>query len=206
MRNKNLRKGSQETRMQDIPADTETRRPSSRVLQEVIRQAPAEYVTVGGLTSSLHRHSFGIIMLSLGLLATTPVGSTVPGFIDPAITAEIGQFAAIQTAAPSLGAELTPVNVRDAPEIERAVAAFSRYPNGGLLVTGSPLIAAQRHLIITLAARHKLPAVYTNRFFVNDGGLICYGPDLVDQHRRAAGYVDRILKGEKAASARTRIC
>jgi len=118
---------------------------------------------------------------------------------DPAITAGIGQFAAIQTAAPSLGVELTPVNVRDATEIERAIAAFSRYPNGGLLVTGSPLIAVQRDLIITLAARHKLPAVYANRFFVNDGGLICYGPDLVDQHRRAAGYVDRILKGEKSA-------
>jgi hypothetical protein len=81
MRNKNLRKGSQETRMLDIPADTEKRGPSSRVLQEVILQAPAEYVTVGWLTSTLHRHSFGIIMLSLGLLATTPVGSTVPGFI-----------------------------------------------------------------------------------------------------------------------------
>jgi putative ABC transport system substrate-binding protein len=118
---------------------------------------------------------------------------------DPAITAGIGQFAAIQTAAPSLGVELTPVNVRDAIEIERAIAAFSRYPNGGLLVTGSPLIAVQRDLIITLAARHKLPAVYANRFFVNDGGLMCYGPDLVDQHRRAAGYVDRILKGEKPA-------
>jgi putative ABC transport system substrate-binding protein len=118
---------------------------------------------------------------------------------DPAITAGIGEFAAIQTAAPSLGVELTPVNVRDATEIERAIAAFSRYPNGGLLVTGSPLIAVQRDLIITLAARHKLPAVYANRFFVNDGGLMCYGPDLVDQHRRAAGYVDRILKGEKPA-------
>jgi putative ABC transport system substrate-binding protein len=118
---------------------------------------------------------------------------------DPAITAGIGQFAAIQTAAPSLGVELTPVNVRDAAEIERAIAAFSRYPNGGLLVTGSPLIAVQRDLIIMLAARHKLPAVYANRFFVNDGGLLCYGPDLVDQHRRAAGYVDRILKGEKPA-------
>ncbi len=118
---------------------------------------------------------------------------------DPAITAGIGQFAAIQTAAPSLGVELTPVNVRDAAEIERAIAAFSHYPNGGLLVTGSPLIAVQRDLIIMLAARHKLPAVYANRFFVNDGGLLCYGPDLVDQHRRAAGYVDRILKGEKPA-------
>jgi putative tryptophan/tyrosine transport system substrate-binding protein len=118
---------------------------------------------------------------------------------DPAITAGIGQFAAIQTAAPSLGVELTPVNVRDAAEIERAIAAFSRYPNGGLLVTGSPLIAVQRDLIIMLAARHKLPAVYANRFNILAGGLICYEPDRVDQYRRAAGYIDRILKGEKPA-------
>jgi putative ABC transport system substrate-binding protein len=136
----------------------------------------------------------------LELLKEIAPGTTRAAVLrDPAITAGIGQFAAIQTAAPSLGVELTPINVRDASEIERVVAAFSRYPNGGLIVTGSPLIAVQRDLIITLAARHKLPAVYANRFFVNDGGLICYGPDLVDQHRRAAGYVDLILKGEKPA-------
>jgi ABC-type uncharacterized transport system substrate-binding protein len=89
--------------------------------------------------------------------------------------------------------------VRDATEIERAIAAFSRYPNGGLLVTGSPLIAVQRDLIITLAARHKLPAVYAAVVDEEAVGLICYGPDLLDQHRRAAAYVDRILKGEKPA-------
>jgi ABC-type uncharacterized transport system substrate-binding protein len=89
--------------------------------------------------------------------------------------------------------------VRDAAEIERAIVAFARTPNGGLIVTGSSLATFHRDLIITLAARHKLPAVYSSRFYVADGGLICYGLDLVDQHRRAAAYVDRILKGEKPA-------
>ena len=100
---------------------------------------------------------------------------------------------------PSFGVELSPVNVRDAGEIERAVAAFARSPNGGLIVPASA--AAQLHLdlIITLAARHKLPAVYADRIYVTGGGLISYGPDRIDQYRRAAGYVDRILKGEKPA-------
>ena len=93
----------------------------------------------------------------------------------------------------------SPVNVRDAGEIERAVAAFARSSNGGLIVTASALALRHRDLIITLAARHKLPAVYYERYFVAAGGLISYGPDLVDQYRRAAGYVDRILKGEKPA-------
>ena len=118
---------------------------------------------------------------------------------DPAITAGIGQFGAIQSVAPSLGVEVSPVNVRDAGEIERAITAFARSSNGGLIVTASALAGVHRDLIITLAARHKLPAVYCERFFVTDGGLISYGPDLVDQYRRAAGYVDRILKGEKPA-------
>ena len=118
---------------------------------------------------------------------------------DPAIAAGIGQFGAIQAVAPSLGVEVSPVNVRDAGEIERAVAAFARSSNGGLIVTASALAIVHRDLIITLAARHKLPAVYSERFFVAAGGLISYGPDYVDQYRRAAGYVDRILKGEKPA-------
>ena len=118
---------------------------------------------------------------------------------DPAITAGIGQFAAIQSVAPSLGVELSPVNVRDAGEIERAITAFARASNGGLIVTASALAIVHRDLIITLAARHKLPAVYPYRYFVAGGGLISYGPDTIDQYRRAAGYVDRILKGEKPA-------
>jgi putative ABC transport system substrate-binding protein len=111
----------------------------------------------------------------------------------------IAQFGAIQTAAQSLGVEVKPVSVRDAGEIERAVAAFARPANGGLIVTPSASVPAHHDLIISLAARQKLPAVYPFRSMVTSGGLISYGPDLVDQFRRAAGYVDRILKGEKPA-------
>ncbi|MGA8692587.1 MAG: ABC transporter substrate-binding protein [Xanthobacteraceae bacterium] len=118
---------------------------------------------------------------------------------DPAITAGIGQFSAIQAVATSLGVEVSPVNVRDAGEIERVILAFAHGANGGLIVTGSALASVHRKPIITLAARYKLPAVYFERYFVTDGGLISYGPDLRDQYRRAAGYVDRILKGEKPA-------
>jgi putative ABC transport system substrate-binding protein len=118
---------------------------------------------------------------------------------DAATTGGIGQFAVIQSVAPSVGVEVSPVNARDAAEIERAVAAFARSPNGGLIVTSSALAVIHRDLIVTLAARHKLPAIYYRRLFVTGGGLISYGPDFVDQFRRAAGYVDRILKGEKPA-------
>ncbi|MFZ2145021.1 MAG: ABC transporter substrate-binding protein [Xanthobacteraceae bacterium] len=108
-------------------------------------------------------------------------------------------WGALQTAAPLVGIEMSPVNVRDAGEIQRAVTTFARQPNGGLIVPGSGLANVHRDLIITLAARHKLPAVYTGRFFVTGGGLISYGADSIDPHRRAAGYVDQILKGEKPA-------
>jgi len=118
---------------------------------------------------------------------------------DPAIASGAGQYAGIQAAAPSLGVELRAVGVRDAGEIERAITAFARSSNGGLIVTGSPLTLVHRDLIITLAARHRLPAVYPFRYFATSGGLISYGPDTVDPFRRAAGYVDRILKGEKPA-------
>jgi putative ABC transport system substrate-binding protein len=118
---------------------------------------------------------------------------------DAAIPSGTGQFGAIQSVAPSVGLEVSPVNIRDASEIERAVGAFARSANGGLIVTGSALAQLHRNLIITLAARYKLPAIYFERFFVTAGGLISYGPDLVDQYRRAADYVDRILKGEKPA-------
>ena len=109
------------------------------------------------------------------------------------------QFGAIQAVAPSLRVELNPVNARDAPGIERAIVDFARSPNGGLLVVGSSLAVRHRDLIVTLAARHKLPAVYFERTFVAAGGLVSYGADFVDQYRQAAGYVDRILKGEKPA-------
>ena len=118
---------------------------------------------------------------------------------DPAISQGIGQFGAIQSVAPSLGVAVSPVNIRDAGEIERVVTAFARGSNGGLIVTGSGLAIVHRELIITLAARHKLPAVYFQRGFVTAGGLISYGADPIDPHRRAATYVDRILKGERPA-------
>jgi putative ABC transport system substrate-binding protein len=118
---------------------------------------------------------------------------------DPAIASGSGQLGAIQAVAPSFGVEVSPVGVRDADEIEHALTAFARGSNGGLIVTGSNLAQVHRELIVTLTARHRLPAVYSNRVFVTGGGLISYGPDRIDQYRRAAGYVDRILKGEKPA-------
>jgi putative tryptophan/tyrosine transport system substrate-binding protein len=119
---------------------------------------------------------------------------------DPAITSGIGQFSVIQSVAPSVGVEVSPINLRDdAGEIERAVTAFARLGYGGLIVAAGSLANVHRDLIIALAARHKLPAVYIERTFVIGGGLISYGPDLIDQFRRAAAYVDRVLKGEKPA-------
>jgi putative ABC transport system substrate-binding protein len=118
---------------------------------------------------------------------------------DATIPSGLGQFGAIQTVAPSLGVEVKPVNVRDKGEIERAIGALARSANGGLIVTAGALAVFHRDLIVTLAARHKLPAVYSQRLFVAGGGLISYGIDQIDQYRRAAGYVDRILKGEKPA-------
>jgi putative ABC transport system substrate-binding protein len=118
---------------------------------------------------------------------------------DPAIAAGLGQWAAIQSVSPSTAIEVIPVNMDDAGEIERAVGAFGRNPNGGLILTGSPRALVHRDLIIGLAARYRLPAVYYERYFVSAGGLISYGLDYPDLFRRAAGYVDRILKGEKPA-------
>ena len=107
------------------------------------------------------------------------------------------RFAAIQAVAPALGVEITPMNVQDAGEIERGIAAFAIMPNGGLIVTGSALAASHRDLLVTLAAKQNLPTVYYERLFVTAGGLVSYGPDVLDQYRRAADYVVRILKGEK---------
>jgi len=118
---------------------------------------------------------------------------------DPTITTGIGLWGAIQALAPSVGMESVPVNVRNPAEIERAVAAFARSSDGGLIITGSAQAIRYRDLIVGLATRYKLPAVYYEHVFVHDGGLIAYGPDPVDQYRRSAGYVSRILKGEKPA-------
>jgi len=119
---------------------------------------------------------------------------------DPTIVAGIGQFAVIQSVAPSLGVEVRAINVRDTAEIERGVEAFARIANGGMIVTASALAILHRDLIVSLAARYKLPAVYFQKLFVAEGGLISYGADFLDQYRRAAGYVDRILKGENPAN------
>jgi putative ABC transport system substrate-binding protein len=184
-------------------------------LLQASRTVPIVFVTVpdpvgAGFVDSLARpggnatgflaFEYGISGKWLELLKQVAPGVTRAAVIrDPAITAGIGQFGAIQAVAPSFGVEVSPVNVRDTGEIERTVAAFARAPNGGLIVTGSALAQVHRNLIVTLAARHKLPAVYWDRTPVAGGGLISYGPDLRDQYRRAAGYVDRILKGEKPA-------
>jgi putative tryptophan/tyrosine transport system substrate-binding protein len=132
------------------------------------------------------------------LKETAPNLTRIAILRDPAMASGIGQFAVIQAMAPpSFGVELSPIDVRDGGEIERAVAAFARESNGGLIVTASSAASVHRELIIMLAARHGLPAVYPFRYFVTSGGLISYGPDATDEFRRAAGYVDRILKGER---------
>jgi putative tryptophan/tyrosine transport system substrate-binding protein len=184
-------------------------------LQQLTRTVPIVFVTVpdavgAGFVESLARpggnatgfiaYEYGISAKWLELLKEIAPGVTRAAVIrDPAISAGIGQFAAIQSVAPSLGVEVVPVNVRNAPEIESAIKAFAHSANGGMILTGSALAFVHRGLIVTLAARYKLPTVYWDRAPVTGGGLISYGPDLIDQFRRAAGYVDRILKGEKPA-------
>jgi putative ABC transport system substrate-binding protein len=154
----------------------------------------------GGNVTGFIQFEYSLSGKWLELLKEVAPGVTRVAILrDPAIAAGIGQFAVIQSVAPSLGIDVSPVNVRDPSEIERAIAAFARVSNGGLIVTASALAVLHRELIITLAARHKLPAIYYRRYFVDGGGLISYGYDIVDHYRRAAGYVDRILKGEKPA-------
>jgi len=154
----------------------------------------------GGNATGFMSYEFSLSGKWLELLKQIAPGVTRAAVLrNPDIASGPALFGVIQTVAPSLRVEVNPVNMRDAPEIERAVAAFARAPNGGLIVTASGPAALHRDLIIALAARHKLPAVYYERTFVVAGGLISYGSDLIDQYRQAAGYVDRILKGEKPA-------
>ena len=154
----------------------------------------------GGNATGFTSFEYGLSAKWLELLKEIAPAVTRAGVIrDPALASGPAQFAAIQSMAPSLGVEVSPINMRDISETERAVAAFARAASSGLVVTGSALVAVHRHRIIALAARHKLPAVYPEGSYVRDGGLMSYGPDFLDQYRRAAGYVDRILKGEKAA-------
>ena len=154
----------------------------------------------GGNATGFLMFEYGLSGKWLELLKQIEPGVTrVAVLRDPAIASGIGQFGALQSVAPSLGVELSPIDVRDAGEIERAVSTFARSSHGALIVAASPEASRHRDLIVTLAARHRLPAVYASRYFVTDGGLMSYGPDLIDQYRRAAGYVDRILKGERPA-------
>jgi putative tryptophan/tyrosine transport system substrate-binding protein len=154
----------------------------------------------GGNATGFMDLEYGMAGKWLELLKQIASGVTrVAVLRDPATPTGPAQFGVIQAVAPSLGMEVNPVNVRDASEIERAVGAVARFPNGGLIVTPSGWASVHRELIVKLAAQHMLPAVYFGRYFVADGGLISYGPDLSDQYRRAASYVDRILKGEKPA-------
>jgi putative ABC transport system substrate-binding protein len=154
----------------------------------------------GGNATGFISFEFSLSGKYLELLKEIAPGVTrVAVLRDAAISTGIGQFGVIQAVAPALRMDVSPINVRDGGEIERTITDFARSPNGGLIVTGSGLAAFHRDLIVALAAQHKLPAVYFDRPFVAAGGLISYGTDLIDQHRRAASYVDRILKGEKPA-------
>jgi putative ABC transport system substrate-binding protein len=186
---------------------------SVAALQRVTRTLPIVFVTVtdpvgagfvdslaqpGGNTTGFMLFEYSLSGKWLELLKQIAPGVTrVAVLRDPANPPGASQFAAIQAVAQSLGVEINPVGIRDASEIERAITAFARLPNSGLIVTGSASASGYGETIIKLAARHKLPAIYPNRFSVLAGGLICYGPDRIDQYRRAAGYIDRILKGEK---------
>ena len=184
-------------------------------LLEATRDLPIVFVILidpvgAGFVASLARpggNATGFLMFEYGLSGKwlellkqiAPGVTRVAVLRDPTIASGIGQFGAIQSAAPSLGLEATPFNVRDASEIERDIAAFARSANGGMIVTAAPRSLIHRDLIVALAARHRLPAVYSLRPFFSHGGLIAYGPDILDQFRRSAAYVDRILKGEKPA-------
>ena len=190
--------------------------PATTALLQVTRSVPIVFAQVpdpvgNGLVASLAQpggNATGFTTVEYGssgkllelLKEIAPRVTRAAVLRDPTIASGIGQLAAIQAVAPLLGVELSPVGVRDAREIERTVTAFAHEPNSGLIVLASPLQIVQRDLIITLAARQRLPAVYNFRFFVVDGGLISYGPDSIEPYRHAASYVDRILRGEKPAA------
>jgi putative ABC transport system substrate-binding protein len=184
-------------------------------LQEVTRMVPVVFAAVtdpvaGGIVDNLARpggNATGFTSAEYGMSAKwlELLKDIAPGTTRVAVLREasnpggLPQFVAIQAVASSFGVEVIPLGLRDPGEIERAVTAFAQAPNGGLIVTRLAEAIVHRELIISLAARHRLPAIYPLRFFATDGGLISYGPDIVDQHRRAAGYVSRILNGERPA-------
>ena len=182
-------------------------------LLQATRAVPVVFVHVtdpvgGGFIDSLARPGGNATGFALHEYATSgkwlellkqvaPSVTRVAVVRDPALASGAAQWGVIQAMAPSVGLEVIPVNMRDARELERSVAAFARGSNGGLIVTASTVAVVHRDVIIAVAARHKLPGVYYERFFVDAGGLMSYGPDLIDQYRQAAGYVHRIFKGEK---------
>ena len=154
----------------------------------------------GGNATGFTNFEYAISAKWLELLKDIAPGVTrVAVLRESGIAAGPAQFGVIQSVASSLGIELRPIDTGDPAGIERGITAFAQAPNGGVIVTGSPAAAVHRKLIATLAARYRLPAIYNSRYFIADGGLISYGPDVIDQFRRAAQYVDRILKGEKPA-------
>jgi putative ABC transport system substrate-binding protein len=187
--------------------------PSVAALQQVTRTIPIVFAAVtdpvgqgfvaslarpGGNTTGFALYEYGIGAKWLELLKEIAPGVTrVAVLREPTLPFTSGELGAIQGAASSLRVEVSPLGVRDAGDITPDIAAFAREPNGGMIVLASPSTNAHRNLIIELAAQHRLPAVYTTRYFVTDGGLMSYAPDRSDLYRRAAGYVDRILKGEK---------
>jgi putative ABC transport system substrate-binding protein len=189
--------------------------PAVAALQQATRSVPIVFAQVtdpvsGGFVASLAKpggNITGFTPVDYGMGAKwvellkeiAPYVTHVGVIRDPTVTGSIGQLAAIQSAARTFGLEVSPLGGRDARDIEQAVTEFAGGSNRGLITTGGPYMVDNRDLIISLAARHRLPAVYPFRFWVTDGGLISYGSDSVDEHRQAAGYVDRILKGEKPA-------
>jgi ABC-type uncharacterized transport system substrate-binding protein len=191
-----------------------TTSPAVAALQQTTRTVPIVFASVvdpvgGGFVESLTRPGGNITGFTLfeyglsgkwpGLLKQITPGMTRAAVLRDAALTGIRQLAQIQGVAPSLELDLNPVGVHDAGEIERSVRTFARGSNGGLIVTASPLTAVHRNLIVSLAAQNHLPTIYPFRYFATSGGLISYGPDSIDPYRRAASYVDRILKGERPA-------
>jgi ABC-type uncharacterized transport system substrate-binding protein len=188
---------------------------AARPLREATRSVPIVFVNVidpvgsgiveslahpGGNATGFTQFDYGMSGKWLELLREiSPRIKRVAVIRDARVDTGIGQLAALQSVAPALGIELRPIGVRDATEIEQAVASLTQGPSSGLIVVGCAVAAVYRDSIVSSAARHRLPAVYPFRYFVSSGGLISYGPDAIDASRRAAGYVDRILKGEKPA-------
>ena len=185
-------------------------------LQRITRSVPIVFASVidpvgagfvaslarpGGNTTGFSAFEYSLSGKWLELLKELAPNVTRAAVLrDPSLAAGIGQFAAIQAlASPSLGVELIPIDVRDPTEMDRAITAFAREPNGGLILTGSQGVATHRNRIIALALQHRLPNVHGFRYYPASGGLASYGPDIIDVHRRAAAYVDRVLKGEKPA-------